>query len=64
MRSHPEETAYERSLHPGVLESWQINSSLGFGLARGNSHNTNLAVRFNAARDTLHDKLTAFMNSI
>jgi len=64
LRSQSEETAYERSLHPGLLESWQINSSLGFALARGNSRTTNLAVGFNAVRATMHDKLTAYMNSI
>jgi hypothetical protein len=64
LRSQAEETTYERSLHPGVLESWQTNSSLGFGLARGNSRTTNLALGFNATRETLHDKLTAYMNTI
>ena len=65
LRSQSEETAYERSLHPGLcFESWQINTSLGFGLARGNSHTTNLAIGFNAVRATMHDKLTAYMNSI
>jgi hypothetical protein len=64
LRSQSEETAYERSLHPSVLESWQINSSLGFGLARGNSHTTNLVIGFNAVRGTMNDKLTAYMNSI
>ena len=64
LRSQSEETAYERSLHPGVLESWQIDSSLGFALARGNSKTTNLAVGFNAVRATMHDKLTAYMDSI
>jgi hypothetical protein len=64
IRSQSEETAYEHSLHPGVLESWQINSSLGFALARGNSNTTNLAIGFNATRPTLHDKVTAYMNSI
>ena len=64
LRSQSEETAYERSLHPNLLQSWQINSSLGFGLARGNSHTTNLAVGFNAVRSTKNDKLTAYMNSI
>lgn len=64
IRSESEQTAYERSLHPGLLQSWQVNSSLGFALARGNSHTTNLAVGFNAVRGTLHDKLTAYMNSI
>src|SRR4029077_16367599 len=64
IRSQTEETAYERSLHPGLLESWQADGSLGFALARGNSRTTNLAVGFNAARETLHDKLTAYMGSI
>jgi hypothetical protein len=64
LRSQSEQTAYEHSLHPGILESWQTNASLGFGLARGNSRTTNLAVGFNATRATLHDKLTAYMNSI
>lgn len=64
VRSQDEETAYEKSQNPGVLESWMINSSLGFALARGNSHTTNLAIGFNAARDTPHDKTTAYMNSI
>jgi hypothetical protein len=64
LRSQSEETAYERSLHPNVFQSWQINSSLGFGLARGNSHTTNLAIGFNAVRATMNDKLTAYMNSI
>jgi len=64
LRSQSEETVYERSLHPGLLESWQINSSLGFALARGNSKTTNLAIGFNAVRATMHDKLTAYMDSI
>lgn len=64
LRSQSEETAYEKSLHPGLLESWQITSSVGFGLARGNSHTTNLAIGFNSVRSTLNDKLTAYMNSI
>jgi len=64
IRSQTEQNAYERSQHPGILESWVVNSSVGFGLARGNSHTTNLAIGFNAARTTLHDKLTAYMNSL
>ena len=64
IRSQSEEATYERSLHPGVFESWQTNSSLGFGLARGNSRTTNLALGFNATRETFHDKLTAYMNTI
>lgn len=64
IRSQTEESAYERSQHPGILESWVVNSSVGFALARGNSRTTNLAIGFNAARTTPHDKLTAYMNSV
>ena len=64
IRSQTEETAYERSLHPGVLQSWQVNGSLGFAMARGNSRTTNLAVGFGGVRETFHDKLTTYMNSI
>ena len=64
LRSQDEETAYERSQHPGLLESWQTTAALGFALARGNSHTTNLTLAFNAARTTPHDKLAAYMSSV
>jgi len=64
IRSQDVETAYEHSLHPGLLESWQTTAALGFALARGNSRTTNLNLAFNAARATLHDKLTAYATSV
>ena len=64
LRSQSEETAYEGTLHPGLLNGWETNAALGFGLARGNSRTTNLTVGFNATRATLHDKAVAYMNSI
>src|SRR5579883_1585307 len=64
VRSQATETAYERSLHPGVLEEWQTSGGIGFALARGNSRTTNLNLGFNAARPTLHDKLTAYATSV
>jgi len=64
IRGQGEETSYERSLHPGLLEGWQTNTSLGFALARGNSRTTNLNFGFNAGRTTFHDKLTAYVDSI
>jgi hypothetical protein len=64
IRSQEVETSYERSLHPGLLESWETTAALGFALARGNSRTTNLNLAFNAARATLHDKLTAYATSV
>jgi hypothetical protein len=64
IRSLETETAYEHSLHPGLLQDWQTTTALGFALARGNSRTTNLNLAFNAGRTTLHDKFTAYATSV
>ena len=58
MRSPADQAAYEKSLHPGMLEGWAGGGNFGFALARGNSDTTNLALGFNAARPTTTDKWT------
>jgi putative salt-induced outer membrane protein YdiY len=58
MRSPADQAAYEKSLHPGMLEGWAGGGSLGFAVARGNSETTNLALGFNAARKTTNDTWT------
>lgn len=64
IRSEIEQAAYERGLHPGILENWQGGANVGLALARGNSDTTNLSIGFNAARTTLHDKLIAYAATI
>ncbi len=64
LRSPAEEAAYEKSLHPGMLEGWNGGLNLGFAVTRGNSETKNLNIAFNAARKGLHDKLTLYTNSI
>jgi putative salt-induced outer membrane protein YdiY len=64
IRSSDVETAYEKSLHPSLLEAWKGGASLGFGIARGNSETTNLTTGFNADRKTLHDELTFYEASL
>jgi putative salt-induced outer membrane protein YdiY len=59
-----EQAAYEKSLHPGLLEGWQGGANVGFGLTRGNSETKNLALAFTAARQGFHDKLSLYTNSI
>ena len=44
MRSPADQAAYEKSLHPGMLEGWTGGGNFGFALARGNSETTNLAL--------------------
>ena len=58
VRSPTEQAAYEKSLHPGMLEGWAGGGNLGLALAKGNSDTTNLAFGFNAARPTPTDKLS------
>jgi len=55
MRSPADQAAYEKSLHPGMLEGWTGGGSFGFALARGNSQTTNLALGFDATRKTTTD---------
>jgi putative salt-induced outer membrane protein YdiY len=64
LRSPAEEAAYEKSLHPGVLEGWNGGLNLGFAVTRGNSETKSLNIAFNAARKGFHDKLTLYTNSI
>jgi putative salt-induced outer membrane protein YdiY len=64
LRNDKEEAAYQKSLHPGVFEEWKSGLNLGFALTRGNSETKNLAIAFVATRQTLHDKLGAYANSV
>jgi len=64
LRNDAEDKAYEKSLHPGLLEGWKAGLNTGFALTRGNSETKNLSVGFLAARQTLHDKLGLYANSV
>ncbi len=59
-----EQAAYEKSLHPGLLEGWKGGANVGFALTRGNSQTRNLALAFTADRKTLHDHLGLYTNSV
>ena len=64
MRGEAEQSAYEKSLHPGLRDNWDGGATVGFGLTRGNSETKNLALAFTADRKTLHDKLSLYANSV
>jgi putative salt-induced outer membrane protein YdiY len=59
-----EQAAYEKSLHPGLLEGWKGGANVGFGLTRGNSQTKSLDIAFTADRKTLHDHLGLYTNSV
>jgi putative salt-induced outer membrane protein YdiY len=64
MRNPEEQVAFEKSLHPGLLEGWNGGLNLGFALTRGNSQTKNLNIAFNAVRTGFHDKLLLYETSI
>lgn len=64
LRGESEQSAYEKTLHPGLLEEWSGGSTVSFALTRGNSQTKNLALAFTAARQTLNDKLGLYANTV
>jgi len=64
IRSEDAEAAYEKSLHPGILEGWKGGANVGFALARGNSETTNLTTGFTADRKTTTDEVTLYFTSL
>ena len=64
MRSPADQAAYEKSLHPGMMEDWTGGGSFGFALTRGSSETTNVALGFNALRKTSTDAWVVNVASI
>jgi len=64
LRSDAEQTAYEKSLHPGLLQGWAGGANVGFALTAGNSETKSLAVAFTADRKTLHDEISLYENTV
>lgn len=64
LRSEAEQTAYEKTLHPGLLQGWAGGANIGFALTAGNSETKNLALAFTADRKTLHDETSLYANTV
>jgi putative salt-induced outer membrane protein YdiY len=64
IRNDADQAAYEKELHPGLLEGWKGAAVVGFSLTGGNSQTENLSVAFNAARATKDDKLSLYTNTV
>jgi putative salt-induced outer membrane protein YdiY len=64
LRNNAEEAAYDKTLHPGILEEWKGGLAFGFSLTRGNSQTKNLSLGFLASRQTLSDKLSLDATSV
>lgn len=64
IRSADAEQSYEKSLHPGLIDVWTGNATVGFAFARGNSDTTNFTTGLNADRKTLSDEIKAYASSL
>jgi putative salt-induced outer membrane protein YdiY len=64
LRSDAEQTAYEKSLHPGLTEGWVGGANVGFALTAGNSETKSLAVAFTGDRKTTHDEIALYENTV
>ena len=64
IRNSAEQTAYIRSLHPPLTQGWAGGINVGYALTRGNSATQNLSLAFDAARPTLHDKISLYAHSV
>lgn len=64
IRNDADQLAYEKSLHPRLIEGWNGAANVGFSLTRGNSQTENLSLAFTAARATKKDKLSLYTNAV
>jgi putative salt-induced outer membrane protein len=64
IRNDADQLAYEKALHPSLLQGWNGGANVGFSLTRGNSQTENLSLAFNAARATKADKLSLYSNAV
>jgi putative salt-induced outer membrane protein len=64
LRNDAEQAAYEKSLHPTLLQGWVVGANIGFALTGGNSETKNLAIAFTGDRKTSHDEIALYTNSI
>jgi putative salt-induced outer membrane protein len=64
LRNDQEQAAYEKSLHPTLLQGWNGGANIGFALTGGNSETKNLALAFTADRKTSHDEIALYANTI
>jgi hypothetical protein len=64
LRNDAEQATYEKTVDGGILDDWKAGLNLGFSLTGGNSQTKNLSLAFTATRQTMHDKLGLYSNTI
>lgn len=64
LRNDAEESAYEKTVHPGLLQDWKAGLNVGFALTGGNSQTETLSTGFTGIRQTTNDKLGLYANTV
>lgn len=64
LRNEKEQAAYERLLHPGLLDLWAITGSLNIAGTKGNAETSTLTTPFNFVRSSNTSRTTAYFNLI
>jgi len=64
LRNDAEQSAYERFLHPGLLDLWTVTGSLNLAGTKGNAETSTLTTPLNFVRASNTSRTTAYFNSI
>ncbi|MFN7924365.1 MAG: DUF481 domain-containing protein [Bryobacteraceae bacterium] len=64
LRNDAEQKAYERLLHPGILDVWAGGATIGWAGTSGNARTGTFTTGLTAARVTNTDKATLYFNAI
>lgn len=64
LRNDAEQRAYERFLHPGLLDLWTITGSLNLAGTKGNAEASTLTTPITFVRASSTSRTTAYFNSI
>lgn len=64
LRNDAEQKAYERLLHPGLLDLWTVSGSLNLAGTKGNAKTLVFTTPLNFARVSSTSKTTAYFNAI
>jgi putative salt-induced outer membrane protein YdiY len=64
IRDNAEEAAYERLLHPGLLQLWTGTVTLGLAGTQGNATTSTFTTGVNALRTTNHDVIALYFTGV
>ena len=64
LRNNAEQEKYERFLHPGLLDLWEITGSVNIAGVKGNAEASTLTTPINLVRASNTSRTTAYFNSI